>query len=95
MSTSVFLHRSGLHVVFEPEEDGRLVVSVPDLPGCISQGCSFEDAAMNIDSAIEDYLAALDRTSPLGWTVSTLGSVVSAKTSTADVSWVSAEIVAA
>lgn len=56
----VYLHvRTGFHVVFEPEDEGWFVVHVPDLPGCISQGSSFSDAVLNIDSAICDYLEAI------------------------------------
>lgn len=42
--------------IFEPEEDGGYSVYVPSLPGCISQGDSFEKAATNIKEAIELYL---------------------------------------
>jgi len=42
--------------VFEQEEDGGFSVSVPALPGCFSQGDSFEEAVQNITEAIELYL---------------------------------------
>lgn len=58
-NSKVFLHSSGFHVVFEPDEDGWFVVHVPELPGCISQGSDFNDAAMNITSAISDYLSVI------------------------------------
>lgn len=43
-------------VVFEQEEDGGFSVSVPSLPGCFSQGDTFEEATKNIREAIELYL---------------------------------------
>lgn len=46
-------------VVFEPSEDGGYVVSVPALPGCLSQGETFEEASKMIKDAIFGYLAVL------------------------------------
>jgi predicted RNase H-like HicB family nuclease len=43
-------------VLLEPEQDGGFVVSVPALPGCISQGDSREEALANIREAIVVYL---------------------------------------
>jgi predicted RNase H-like HicB family nuclease len=58
-----------LHVMLEPSEDGGYTVTVPSLPGCISEGDSREDALANIREAIqlylepvEDDLAARERT---------------------------------
>jgi len=42
--------------VFQEEKEGGFSVWVPDLPGCASQGESFEDALKNIKEAIELYL---------------------------------------
>lgn len=39
-------------VVFEQEEDGGYVVRCPSLPGCYSQGDSYDEALTNIRSAI-------------------------------------------
>jgi predicted RNase H-like HicB family nuclease len=51
-------------VILERESDGGFVVSVPVLPGCISQGDTKEEALANIKEAIdlyvEDCLAAGD-----------------------------------
>jgi len=46
-------------VIIEQDEDGVYVVSVPELPGCISQGKSREEALANIRDAISGYLASL------------------------------------
>jgi predicted RNase H-like HicB family nuclease len=45
--------------VFEPAEEGGYVVFVPALPGCASQGETFEEAQQNIREALEGYLATL------------------------------------
>ncbi|HID27759.1 MAG TPA: type II toxin-antitoxin system HicB family antitoxin [Methanosarcinales archaeon] len=46
-------------VVLEQGEDGWLVVTVPALPGCITQGKTFEEAMNNAKDAIEAYLESL------------------------------------
>ncbi len=45
-----------IFVLFEQEKDGGYSVSVPSLPGCVSQGDTFEEATKNIQEAIELYL---------------------------------------
>ncbi len=42
--------------VFEASEDGGYAVSIPALPGCISEGETFEDALKNIKEAATLYL---------------------------------------
>lgn len=44
------------NAVFLEENDGGYSVSVPALPGCFSQGDTFEEAAENIKEAIALYL---------------------------------------
>ena len=46
-------------VVLEEGESGWIVVSVPSLPGCHSQGRTREEALKNIQEAMEGYLAVL------------------------------------
>ena len=43
-------------VLLEPEADGGYVVSVPALPGCISQGDTRDEALANIREAIALYI---------------------------------------
>jgi predicted RNase H-like HicB family nuclease len=43
-------------VVLEQEPDGGYVVSVPALPGCVSQGDTRSEALSNIREAIELYI---------------------------------------
>lgn len=43
--------------VFEPDKkSGGFTVTIPSLPGCISEGDTFEQAAANIKEAAELYL---------------------------------------
>lgn len=53
-------------VLLYPGEDGYLVVEVPSLPGCISQGKTREEALTNIEEAIILYVEVLqDRGIPI------------------------------
>ena len=45
--------------VFEPEDVGGYSVTIPVLPGCVSQGENFEEALKNIKEAAELYLEDL------------------------------------
>lgn len=45
--------------IFEPAEEGGYIVSVPALPGCATQGETFEDAIYMIKDAIQLYLSVL------------------------------------
>jgi predicted RNase H-like HicB family nuclease len=44
------------NVIFQKEEEGGYSVWVPALPGCASQGETFEEAVNNIKEAISLYL---------------------------------------
>ncbi len=46
-------------VFFEPAVEGGYVAFVPVLPGCVSQGETFEETTKNIKDAINGYLAVL------------------------------------
>lgn len=46
-------------VVFEEQPEGGYTVTVPSLPGCISEGDTFEEAKENIADAITLYLEDL------------------------------------
>ena len=48
-------------IIIEQDEDGWYIVSVPALPGCISQGKTESEARINIAEAIELHLSALAR----------------------------------
>ena len=46
-------------VLLEPNELGGYTVTVPALPGCISEGDTREEALANIREAIELYIESL------------------------------------
>jgi antitoxin HicB len=46
-------------VRIEPAEEGGYDVFVPALPGCVTQGETFEEAVAMAEEAIEGYLEAL------------------------------------
>ena len=48
-------------VVVKQDEEGTFVVTVPSLPGCISEGITRKEALVNIQDAIEGYLASLEK----------------------------------
>lgn len=44
------------NAVFTSDKEGGFSVSVPELPGCFSEGDTFEEAQRNIKEAIVLYL---------------------------------------
>ncbi len=48
-------------IAIEQDEDGWYIVTVPALPGCVSQGRTEKEAKKNIAEAIELHLTALAR----------------------------------
>lgn len=52
MKSQVFEYNT----IFQKEEEGGYSVWVPSLPGCTSQGDTFEEALNNIKEAISLYL---------------------------------------
>lgn len=49
-----------LRVLLEPSEDGGFTVTVPSLPGCISEGDTRDEALANIREAIQLYLEPVE-----------------------------------
>ena len=48
------------HLEFQlDEESGWTTVHVAELPGCVSQGATVQDAKMNIADALESYMEVL------------------------------------
>lgn len=45
--------------LFEPAEEGGFTVTIPSLPGCVTEGDTFEEAAKNAQDAIKCYLGSL------------------------------------
>ncbi len=48
-------------VLIELDENGVFVATVPELPGCISQGKTRDEAISNIKDAVEGYLVSLKK----------------------------------
>ncbi len=47
-----------LHGVVEMDETGTFVASVVEMPGCVSQGTTPEDAMTNLLEALQGYVVA-------------------------------------
>jgi predicted RNase H-like HicB family nuclease len=54
-----------LHVKIEKDEAGYYVAEVPALPGCFSQGKTYEQAIENIKEAIEGWIEVMESKQPL------------------------------
>ena len=50
--------KDGVEIQFEVAEEGGYVVSVPELPGCITEGDTFEEAIAMIEDAMQGWLAS-------------------------------------
>ena len=46
-------------IVIEKDEDGAYIATVPQLPGCVSEGKTRKEALRNVKDAIEGYLESL------------------------------------
>ncbi len=49
-----------LHVHIEQDEAGFFVAEVPALPGCLSQGKTYDEAVKNIQEAIAGWLEVME-----------------------------------
>lgn len=47
--------------IFEPAEEGGYVVTVPTLPGCVTEGDTLEEAMEMVKDAISGYIASLKK----------------------------------
>ena len=48
-------------IVYWIEEDQAFVVEVPELPGCMADGSSYEGAVANAQRVIEDWIDTAQR----------------------------------
>jgi len=46
-------------IVFESQEEGGFTVYAPKLPGCVSEGETYDEAYQNIRDALELYVTTL------------------------------------
>jgi predicted RNase H-like HicB family nuclease len=49
-----------LNVIIEKDEAGYFVAEVPALPGCFSQGKTYDEAIANVKEAIEGWLEVME-----------------------------------
>jgi antitoxin HicB len=66
LAASIYIFKTHLNimkfrVLIEQDEDGIFVASIPELPGCISQGKTRGEAINNIKDAVEGYLVSLKK----------------------------------
>ena len=47
------------YALFEENKEGGFTVTIPCLPGCISEGNTFEEARINITEAASAYLESM------------------------------------
>jgi predicted RNase H-like HicB family nuclease len=43
-------------VIYWSEADGAFVVEVPELPGCMADGVSYQEAVANAEQIIEEWI---------------------------------------
>ena len=45
-------------VIYWSDEDKSFIVEVPELPGCMADGASYQEAVKNVEIIIEEWMAA-------------------------------------
>ncbi len=53
-----------LHIKIEKDEAGYYVAEAPALPGCYSQGKTYDEALANIKEAIEGWIEVMESKQP-------------------------------
>lgn len=43
-------------IIFWSETDGCFVAEVPELPGCMADGHTYQEAAANVETAIQEWI---------------------------------------
>ncbi|MBI5562132.1 MAG: type II toxin-antitoxin system HicB family antitoxin [Deltaproteobacteria bacterium] len=43
-------------IIYWSDEDGAYVAEVPELPGCMADGATYEDALRNTETAIAEWI---------------------------------------
>jgi predicted RNase H-like HicB family nuclease len=43
-------------IIYWSEEDGSFIVDVPELPGCMADGATYEEAVANARHVIEEWI---------------------------------------
>ena len=59
-SSTDSIRRLGMHryelIIFWSEEDGSYVVEVPELPGCMADGLTYEEAIKKAEIVISEWI---------------------------------------
>jgi len=53
-------------IIFWSDEDGAFVAEVPELPGCMADGQTYQEAVANVEIAMQEWI---ETASQLGRTV--------------------------
>ncbi len=59
--SKILLYIMKYRVLIEEDEDGIFIATAPELPGCISQGNTRDEAINNIKDAVLGYLISLKK----------------------------------
>ncbi len=43
-------------IIFWSQEDGRYIIEVPELPGCMADGLTYEEAIKNAQTVISEWI---------------------------------------
>lgn len=43
-------------ILYWSEEDGAIIAEVPELPGCMADGWTYEEALRNVEKIIEEWI---------------------------------------
>jgi predicted RNase H-like HicB family nuclease len=43
-------------VIYWSKDDERFVVEVPELPGCMADGASYQEAVVNVEQVISEWI---------------------------------------
>ncbi len=43
-------------IIYWSEEDGSYIVEVPELPGCMADGSTYEEAMKNVQVVIDEWI---------------------------------------
>lgn len=43
-------------IIYWSEEDGSFVAEVPELPGCMADGQTYQETIVNVETAIQDWI---------------------------------------
>lgn len=44
-------------VIYWSDDDGCFLAEVPELPGCMADGASYQDAVINVEVIIDEWLS--------------------------------------